>query len=292
MKDNEVYGSEGTSYTAEFWQYDSRTGRRWNLDPVDKPWQSRYSTFSGNPIARVDPKGDDDYFNSAGRLIKRTKTGSNIYVQTAKDNQFILLTQVSLATAPSRRAVANVIGHYADQAGITFQWSGSTENTGSGFVGLATNSEGKTSEENPAFYRSSDKSIRMNMAGGKLNSKMYDYNNLLSVLVHENDHKERDENSMIDANIGHMSHSLTYFKGVANDYFINGTDDFQGGILGSMAKEMTLALKEGHSENEVYDLAVRTNTAIAKTGFRLTYTKPMGAGDNGTIGVTRVAKKE
>ena len=24
-KDNEVYGSTGTSYTAEFWQYDSRT---------------------------------------------------------------------------------------------------------------------------------------------------------------------------------------------------------------------------------------------------------------------------
>ena len=55
-KDDEVFGSTGTSMSAEFWQYDTRTGRRWNLDPVDKPWQSRYSTFSGNPIARVDPR--------------------------------------------------------------------------------------------------------------------------------------------------------------------------------------------------------------------------------------------
>jgi len=30
--DDEVSGS-GKSYTAEFWQYDSRLGRRWNLDP-------------------------------------------------------------------------------------------------------------------------------------------------------------------------------------------------------------------------------------------------------------------
>src|SRR5690606_18721571 len=32
-KDNEVYG-DGNSYTAEFWQYDPRLGRRWNVDPL------------------------------------------------------------------------------------------------------------------------------------------------------------------------------------------------------------------------------------------------------------------
>ena len=35
-KDNEVYG-EGNSYTAEFWEYDPRLGRRWNCDPVSNP---------------------------------------------------------------------------------------------------------------------------------------------------------------------------------------------------------------------------------------------------------------
>ena len=38
-KDDEIFGSTGTSYTAEFWQYDARIGRRWNVDPVDKPWE-------------------------------------------------------------------------------------------------------------------------------------------------------------------------------------------------------------------------------------------------------------
>jgi hypothetical protein len=60
--DDEVKG-EGNSYTAEFWQYDSRLGRRWNTDPVVKYFESSYACFGGNPIMNVDPKGDDWYEN-------------------------------------------------------------------------------------------------------------------------------------------------------------------------------------------------------------------------------------
>ncbi|MGQ3085772.1 hypothetical protein [Flavobacterium sp.] len=59
MKDDEVYGVEGTSYTAEYWQYDSRLGRRWNVDPVVKPWESPYACFKNNPIWHIDVNGDD-----------------------------------------------------------------------------------------------------------------------------------------------------------------------------------------------------------------------------------------
>lgn len=58
MKDNEVYG-EGNSYTAEHWQYDPRTGRRWNIDPVVKEWESPYAAFNNNPVLKSDPNGDD-----------------------------------------------------------------------------------------------------------------------------------------------------------------------------------------------------------------------------------------
>jgi hypothetical protein len=62
--DFEVYNSGGTSYTAEFWQYDSRLGRRWNVDPIIKPWESPYATFANNPIYYIDPNGADakDWF--------------------------------------------------------------------------------------------------------------------------------------------------------------------------------------------------------------------------------------
>jgi RHS repeat-associated protein len=48
------------SYTAEFWQYDSRLGRRWNVDPLMKPHESPYAAFSNNPIINIDPHGDSD----------------------------------------------------------------------------------------------------------------------------------------------------------------------------------------------------------------------------------------
>jgi RHS repeat-associated protein len=57
-KDDEIYGN-GNSYTAEFWQYDPRLGRRWNIDPLapDYPWQSPYAAFNNNPIYYSDPTG-------------------------------------------------------------------------------------------------------------------------------------------------------------------------------------------------------------------------------------------
>jgi hypothetical protein len=58
-KDNEVAGS-GNSYTAEYWQYDARLGRRWNVDPVVKVWESPYAAFANNPILYVDYNGDDN----------------------------------------------------------------------------------------------------------------------------------------------------------------------------------------------------------------------------------------
>ncbi len=45
--------------TAEFWQYDARIVRRWNVDPVFKENESPYATFGNNPIWSVDVNGAD-----------------------------------------------------------------------------------------------------------------------------------------------------------------------------------------------------------------------------------------
>jgi RHS repeat-associated protein len=52
------------SFTAEYWQYDTRIGRRWNVDPLDKDDISNYAVFVNNPIAYSDPYGlDTIHFN-------------------------------------------------------------------------------------------------------------------------------------------------------------------------------------------------------------------------------------
>ncbi len=66
--------------TAEFWEYDARSGRRWNLDPVVKPHESGYFCFSGSPIWMFDLLGDDgDYFSK--------KTGKKLGSDKIDDNK-------------------------------------------------------------------------------------------------------------------------------------------------------------------------------------------------------------
>ena len=44
--------------TAPYWEYDTRIGRRWNLDPKPNPSTSSYSTLANNPIVYKDVLGD------------------------------------------------------------------------------------------------------------------------------------------------------------------------------------------------------------------------------------------
>ncbi|MBU3662133.1 MAG: hypothetical protein FGM41_02920 [Bacteroidetes bacterium] len=55
--------------SAEYWMYDGRLGRRWNVDPVRKPERSSYDAFDNKPIVKIDPNGDDDYYNRKGLYI-------------------------------------------------------------------------------------------------------------------------------------------------------------------------------------------------------------------------------
>jgi RHS repeat-associated protein len=68
-KSDEIKGA-GNSYTAEFWEYDPRLGRRWNVDPHASryPSLSGYCAFANNPINVIDPDGADIIVlrNSAG----------------------------------------------------------------------------------------------------------------------------------------------------------------------------------------------------------------------------------
>jgi hypothetical protein len=88
------------SYTAEFWQYDSRIGRRWNVDPVVKDDESPYLVYGGNPVVMIDPDGADWYhrngdkdknnlvwFDGNGKQegYTRDKRGTNFWTERNKN---------------------------------------------------------------------------------------------------------------------------------------------------------------------------------------------------------------
>jgi hypothetical protein len=66
--DDEVYG-KGNVTAAEFWEYDSRLGRRWNMDIILKLNESPFATFSNNPVVFIDILGNTDFINTDGVWI-------------------------------------------------------------------------------------------------------------------------------------------------------------------------------------------------------------------------------
>ncbi|RFM32358.1 hypothetical protein DXN04_21970 [Chitinophaga silvisoli] len=84
-KSHEIKGA-GNSYTAAFWEYDPRIGRRWNLDPKPTVGMSEYSVFRNGPIWVIDPLGDTTIVNNTGMIISNDKIGNSVYVHHFKDN--------------------------------------------------------------------------------------------------------------------------------------------------------------------------------------------------------------
>ena len=84
--DDEIYGIKNL-YTALFWQYDSRIGRRWNVDPVIKFHESPFSAFANNPILFIDPLGND--------TIKVHADGSILVDQTNRSTDHFFYTDGS-----------------------------------------------------------------------------------------------------------------------------------------------------------------------------------------------------
>jgi len=68
--------------TAEFWQYDSRIGRRWNIDPKPITSISVYAVFNNNPIINIDINGDTSIIKPNKVEYSKDKTKINASIET------------------------------------------------------------------------------------------------------------------------------------------------------------------------------------------------------------------
>lgn len=91
-KDDEISG-DGDSYTAEFWQYDPRVGRRWNIDPIDKAFESPYATFKNNPLSLIDPRGLNGDVTIDKKEKKMTVRGKYYYNKSDENLKKYAITE-------------------------------------------------------------------------------------------------------------------------------------------------------------------------------------------------------
>lgn len=68
-RDDEVNGN-GNTNTALYWQYDTRTGRRWNTDPRPTIGISEFACFENNPILYSDILGDYVDYKKFGDRVR------------------------------------------------------------------------------------------------------------------------------------------------------------------------------------------------------------------------------
>ena len=143
-------GNGMDSYTALFWEYDSRSGRRWNIDPVPKSSVSNYVVLGNNPISYVDPLGDNWFKNKNGGYDWKDKKGgkTNFWAQGdkkgisvwygSKNNDIMMsgqLDEVIVTSSkkaprqdPIRAAFANSMSDFNHSAAEEAAWKVSQDN--------------------------------------------------------------------------------------------------------------------------------------------------------------------
>jgi len=258
-KDDEISG-EGNMMTAKNWEYDTRLGRRWNLDPLSKAWQSQYSTLSNSPIWRIDPNGDDDFFNSDGSFSHSTKTGTQIYITDAKGvtQSFHDFTAVSSNNSSS----ANIVLYYSGQVGI----NSSVVKT----VGVRPNDDKNLGVSTPT-------NIGIGTKGGA-NPILNDYNNLKSTLDHEKDHVQAGDPTKVDYTF--KDHLAIYTKQMDNgSLFDKTTNEYKIGTASNYASYLLGAYKANEIDGNQLDKGISDfNTKYKKYNLSISEEDHASAG--------------
>lgn len=128
VKDDEIYGS-GNAYSAQYWEYDARLGRRWNLDPVDQVSISNYACFGNNPNIVIDPLGDElKLFNSfvykPGMTMPIGLTDNEELVFETIDNLYknSILARMIIDNIVDETTVYNIIIHNTALSQYKSEW--------------------------------------------------------------------------------------------------------------------------------------------------------------------------
>ncbi len=106
--------TDENSYSAEYWQYDARISRRWNLDPKCVKGLSPFATFQNNPIAYTDMKGDTARFD----VVRRTSNQQTqifqykYYDGQLRDENDNIVNDLSTIDATLNQRTLRIVGEF------------------------------------------------------------------------------------------------------------------------------------------------------------------------------------
>ena len=238
---DEHTSSEDMPYKFNGKELDQETGLYYYgaryMNPVTSLWcgvdklTEKYTNISGilychdNPIIRIDPDGNADYFNIYGKFITSANSkDQNIYIRTSNGN--ILLTKYNFSK--NLRAAMRIVYHYASSLGVT-------EKAKSVGVQLV-----KPTRDNMETYgvTTADNRVRMYLIGGYFKSDIYQIYNFKSSVAHEGFHVEIPNHDDEEVRV--------ILKEMNGKEFSKTTSSFQNGTIGYFQNEFVKLYKNNY----------------------------------------------
>ena len=268
-QDDEVYGN-GNLNTALFWEYDSRLGRRWNLDPVVKPFISSFAVFSCNPIFKIDPLGDDDYFDTDGNYLGTDRNGSHLIKVISKEELKKIIYTNTLNKTIDPASIKNFT-FLAD-----FEYSKSTVagrfniyrlvKITKHYTGLNVSTKEYENELSPASTLDGD--ISIHLIDGKIHKSLNNYYNIKSTISdHEKLHRD-DQNDNVK--ITYKRHAEIYIYEISQSNF--GLSNDKESQLGGIASTVNFAVNSFFQETGSYAIETwqnKINDALKSSGVNM-----------------------
>jgi small nuclear ribonucleoprotein (snRNP)-like protein len=277
--------------TALYWEYDSRIGRRWNTDPVVKEYESSYLCFGGNPIAKVDFNGDDDFFDWTGKFLFSTDKGTQVRVirrseiinavnqekprkkgESLEDarNRVYRAASVHAVTLTQAEVESRDINDYYKTACIQCILSYYGKKVGANGH-IYTYSTNKKDDNAIASTNINEEgrpiSFNTNVNGtGRMDEGINDKNYLMSTINHEKGHQIRGE---VKSFLDHANIFLDYE--IKSDYFGKISEDQQRGLVSLYSQRLlnhfVVIGEGGEQENRMLKIIADFNKL--KKGYTL-----------------------
>ena len=252
QKEDDINGP-GNHNTALFWEYDTRTGRRWNLDPVVKPFQSGYFTFRGNPLVFVDPNGDDDFFHANGTYSHSDGKKTNTIFICVNGENVKFSTLTSMKDNASINTAANVVGHYRTAAGLKPNQT----------VGVSPNA---SKEDKGASYTNQSGIWVATKTGAS--ELLDDAKNLVNTLAHERYHQSAGDPK--DEQFSYSKHAARYEAQFKDPTFAETTNEYKAGMANNYAGYLLGAAKKGQiNQDQVLEKIITFNSTYKEYGLKI-----------------------
>jgi RHS repeat-associated protein len=208
-----------------------------------------YHFCHDNPINRIDPDGNDDYFNNNGTFLYSKGDGGTIYVM--QNGSFVPFQSMNLSTKANMKIGARIVGHYARQVGIKYNMNG-----GTGHVGISTMH--KQDKEGRVLAATSNDNIYLNVTSGKLDEFMYNFYNMESTLTHEKEHKENPGTTENRPDV----HAQIALKEMSSKFFAKASKEYQESIINQFYGYIREARSNGIQDNVIMELLKQKNQIL------------------------------